>query len=185
MKTSLIRTIFLSLLFVVAPAGLVAQQQGAIDPAQLPPEAQELIAELQQLQVRLQPIQQEAMQDPEIQAAQQALGAEIQSVMVELDPETPERIERLRELMGEAQAAQAAQDQAAMAELVAEGRALEQELQAAQAEAIQTPEIAPRVEAFEARLLERMLEVDPQAGSLIERARELDARLAEFFSDQP
>lgn len=185
MKTTLIRTILLALLFVVAPAGLVAQQQGAMDPAQLPPEAQELIVELQQLQVKLQPIQQEAMQDPEIQAAQQALGVEIQAAMVEVDPQTPERIERLQELMGEAQAAQAAQDEAAMAQLVAEGRELEQQLQATQAAAIQDPEIAPRVEAFEARLLERMLEVDPEAGSLIERAKELDARLGEFLGGRP
>lgn len=181
MKTNLIRTTLLAALFVVAPAGLEAQQQGPIDPAQLPPEAQELIAELQQIQTTLQPIQQEAMQDPEIQASQQALGEEIQAVMTEVDPQTPERMARLQELMGRAQAAQAAQDEAAMAEIVTEARGLEQELQAAQQQAIQSPEIAPQVEAFEAKLLARMMEVDPEAETLIERAKELDEKLGAFL----
>lgn len=181
MNTSIIRSILFALLFVAAPAGLVAQQQGAIDPAQLPPEAQELITEIQQLQEQLQPIQEEAFQDPEIQAAQQALGAEIQEAMVEVDPATPQRMERLQELMVQAQAAQAAQDQEAMTEIVTEARGLEQELQAAQAAVLQSSEIAPQVEAFEAKLLERMIEVDPEAESMIERAQELDARLAAFL----
>lgn len=178
MRTKLVRATFLSLLFLAAPLGLFAQQQGTIDPAQIPPEAQELIGELQQLQTRLQPIQQEALQDPEIQAAQQALGAEIQEAMAEADPSTPEKMQRLQELMVQAQAAQAEQDAAAMNEIVTEARALEQELQAAQAAAIESPELAPRVEAFEDRLLERMVEVDPEAESLLDRVQELNARLA-------
>lgn len=178
MRTKLVRTTFLSLLLLAAPLGLFAQQQGAVDPAQLPPEAQELIGELQQLQARLQPIQQQALQDPEIQAAQQALGAEIQEAMVEVDPETPEKMERLQELMVQAQAAQAEEESAAMTEIVSEARALEQQLQAAQAAAIQSPELAPRVEAFQDRLLERMVEVDPEAEALLDRAQELNARLA-------
>lgn len=182
MRTSLFSTIFLSFLFAMAPTGLVAQQEGAIDPSQLPPEAQALIAEMQELQSELQPIQQEAMQDPEIQAAQRDLGARIQTAMVEADPATPARLERLEELMAEAQAARAAQDQAAMTEIVTEARGLEQQLQAAQAAVIQSPEIAPQVEAFEARLLERMTEIDPDAGAMIERARELDAKLGEFLT---
>lgn len=177
MRTSLVSTIFLSFLVALAPAGLAAQQQGAIDPAQLPAEAQELIAEMQQLQTELQPIQQQAMQDPEVQAAQQALGADIQAAMIEVDPSTPERLERLQELMAQAQSARAGQDEAAMAQIVAEAQALEQQLQATQAAAIQTDEIAPRVQAFEAKLLETMVAVDPEAASMIERARELDARL--------
>lgn len=178
MRMTLIRATFLSLLFAMVPLGLFAQQQDAIDPEQLPPEAQELITELQQLQAQLQPIQQQVLQDPEIQTAQQTLAADIQEAMAEMDPSTPERLERLQELMTQAQAAQEEQDATAMGEIVAEARALEEQLQAAQAAAIESPEIAPRVEEFEARILEKMVEVDPEAESMIERAQELDAKLA-------
>lgn len=172
------RSILFSALVLVVPAGLVAQQQGAIDPAQLPPEAQEMITELQQIQATLQPIHQEAMQHPEIQAAQQELGAEIQSAMVEVDPETPERMARLQALMQEGQAAQQEEDRAKLNEIAAEAQVIEQQLQAAEAAAIQKPEIAPKVEAFQEDLLEKMVEINPETETLIERARELDARLS-------
>lgn len=178
MRMSFIRTVLFSALFVIAPAGLVAQQQGGIDPTQLPPEAQEMIAELQEVQAALQPIHQQAMQDPEVQALQQSLSADIRDKMTELAPSTPDRMARLQALMQQGQAAQAEQDQAALAEIATEARAIEQELQAAQVEALQSPEIAPRVEAFEAELLEKMQEIDPETDALIERAQELDAKLA-------
>lgn len=177
-RMSFIRTVLFSAVFVVAPAGLVAQQQGGVDAAQLPPEAQELITELQEVQASLQPIHQQAMQDPEVQASQQSLSADIRDKMTELAPSTPDRMARLQELMQQGQAAQAEQDQAAVAEIAAEAQAIEQELQATQVEALQSPEIAPRVEAFEAELLETMQAIDPETDSLIERAQELDARLA-------
>lgn len=177
MRTTLIRATFFSLLFAALPAGLTAQQ-GGIDPAQLPPEAQELISELQRLQAQLQPIQQEAFEDPAIQAAQQALAADVQEAMAVVDPATPERMERLEALVAQAQVAQAEQDAAAMNEIVTEARGIEEQLQATQQAAIESAEIAPLLEAFEAQLLERMMEVDPNVESLIDRARELDARLA-------
>lgn len=178
MRMSLIRTVILSALFVVIPAGLVAQQQGGIDPTQLPPEAQELIAELQQIQSELQPIHQQAMQDPEVQALQQSLSADIQAKMAELDPSTPDRMARLQELMQQGQAAQAEQDQAALTEIATEAQSVQQELQVAQMAALQSEEIAPRVDAFEAELLAKMREIDPAAEALLERAQELDAELA-------
>lgn len=177
-RMSFIRTVLFSALFAIAPAGLVAQQQGGIDPTQLPPEAQEMIAELQEVQAALQPIHQQAIQDPEVQALQQSLSADIRDKMTELAPSTPDRMARLQALMQQGQAAQAEQDQAALAEIATEARAIEQELQATQVEALQSPEIAPRVAAFEAELLEKMQEIDPQTDALIERAEELDAELA-------
>lgn len=178
MRTRGIRTAFIFSTFLVAPAALSAQEQDAAAPPQLPPEAQEMIAELQQVQATLQPIQEQALQHPEIQAAQQELGAEIRAAMAEVDPSTPERMAHFEELIERGQAAQAAQDDAALTEIAAEAQEVQAELRAAEAAAIQRPEIAPRLEAFQAKLLERMIEVDPQAESLLERARELDAALS-------
>lgn len=156
-----------------APAALMAQQPGAIDP-----EAQELFAELQEIQTELEPIQQEALSDPEIQAAQEALSSRIQQVMATVDPATPERIERLQSLMAEAEAAQAEEDEQSMMEIVAEAQQIEQSLQAAQAQAIQSPDLQPEVQGFQETLQEKMLEIDPAAEQLIERAQEIDQRLA-------
>lgn len=173
-----IRAVLLSLVLVAAAAALAGQQNGAFDPAQVPPEAQELLVELQQLQARLQPIHQEALRHPELQAARAELTAKIGAAMTEADPSTPERMARLQTLIDRGKAAEAAQDEAALNEIAAEAREIEQRLQAAQLAAIQRPDIAPGIEAFQEKLMERMLEVDPEAAALIERARELDARLA-------
>lgn len=184
MTNRFVRTALVGLVWLGVPTGLLAQQGGGEAP-QLPPGAQELITELQQVQARLEPIQQQALGDPEVQAAQQRLGEQVQAAMEEVDPATPDRIERLQALMGRAQAAQAEQDQEAMSAIVTEAQGIERQLQATQAQAIERPDIAPGVEAFQAQLLQKMVEVDPEAASLMERAQELDAQLGELFGQRP
>lgn len=175
MRSILSRIGVAALVAVLVPAAASAQQA---DPTQLPPEAQELIAELQQLQAQIQPIQQQALQDSAIQAVQEQLGKDVQAAMAEQDPEVPAHIERLEEVIVSAQAAQAAADEARMAALVAEARQIEQRLQEAQMKALELPEIAPRVEAFQKQLQAKMVEVEPEAESLLERFEELNDRLA-------
>ena len=174
----------LALLAALAPAGLMAQE-GVVTPAQLPPEAQELIAELQQIQADLAPIQQRAFQDQELAAEQQALAADIETRMVEADPSVPAQVERLRALMAGARDAQEAGDQERMNEVVTEARHIEQRLQSAQAAALQHPDIAPRLEAFQSHLQERMVEVDPAAATLLARAKEIDRRLTDLLDEGP
>lgn len=170
------------LVLALVPAGLVGQEEGERSSPELPPEAMQLIAELQQVQAELEPIQQEALTDPALQAAGEALAADVQEAMTDVDPETPERMERLQALMGEAQAAQAEQDADRMSEIVMEARGIEERLQAVQAQAVQRPEIATRIEEFQGRLEARMIEVDPDAGPLLERARDLNQRLAALLT---
>ena len=178
MGTNRSRALLLSLLLVGVPAAVAAQQEGTFDPAQVPPEAQALFTELQRVQAKLQPIHQEALRHPELQAAQAELTAKIGAAMTQADPATPERMARLQTLIEHGQAAEAAQDEAALKAIAAEAREIQERLQAAQLAAIQGPEIAPDLEAFKAKLVERMMEVDPEAATLIERAQALDARLA-------
>lgn len=177
LRFNLTRTIVAALALAVVPAGAQAQEPGGVDPSQLPPEVQEAIMELQQLQAQLQPIQQQAMADPEIQAEQQELGTQIQTAMAEADPEVPQHMARLQELAGDAEAAQAGEDQARMAAILEEAQVIEMQLNQAQQEALQRPEIAPRVEAFQQKVQARMVEVDPNAGALIERMDELQTQL--------
>ena len=108
-----------------APATLSAQQQ-------LPPEVQEWAIELQELQSQLQPLQEQALQEPEIQAEQASVVEALFETMVASNPETAERIERLEELMQEAQSAQEAGDAERIAQLSAEAAELQPQIQAAQ-----------------------------------------------------
>ena len=105
MRLNLTRTIVAALALAIAPAAAQAQQPGGLDPSQLPPEVQQAIMELQQIQAQLQPIQQQAMADPAIQAEQQELGTQIQTAMAEADPEVPQHMARLQELAGDAEQA--------------------------------------------------------------------------------
>jgi len=172
------------LALVLSPLGLAAQEEDAPAAPAMPPEAEELIVELQQVQMELEPIQQQALSDPDLQAAGEALAAVVQDAMEDVDPSTPERMDRLQTLMTEAEAAQTDQDEARMREIVTEARQIEQQLQTVQAQAVQRPEIAARVEEFQDRLQAKMIEVDPEAEPLMERARELNERLAALLASQ-
>lgn len=164
-----------------APATLSAQQQQQ----QLPPEVQEWAIELQELQSQLQPLQEQALQEPEIQAEQASVVEALFETMVASNPETAQRIERLEGLMQEAQAAQEAGDAERIAQLSAEAAELQPQIQAAQAEALSHPDVQPRVAAFQQKLNARVVEIDPAAEQVIERIAELDARIAAAMQGTP
>ena len=184
MRFDFTRTIVAALIAVAAPVALQAQTPGALDPNQLPPEVQQAIMELQQIQAQLQPIQEQVLADPEIQAEQAALGEEIQSAMTQADPSVPRHMARLQELAGAAEAAQSEQDQAKMTEIIEEAQGLEMQLQQAQQQALQRPEIAPRIDAFQEKVESRMLAVNPEAGALMERLDELQTQLMAMMVQQ-
>lgn len=174
----------LALAAAMAPVGLAGQGEGALAPAQLPPEAQELLAEAQQIQSELAPIQQQAVQNPELAAEQESLAEEIRSVMVDTDPSVAEKMERLQVLMDEARQAREAGDNDRMREVVAEAQIIEQSLKTTQAAALGHPEIAPRVEQFQANLKQAMVELNPEAGALLERAEEIEQRLVALLDGE-
>jgi hypothetical protein len=171
------RSLTFSLVLALAPVTLHAQQPGAMDPSQLPPDVQEVFAELKQVQSQIEPIQQEALADPELQAEQAALGEQIQTAMADVNPDMPQQMQRLQELAAEAESAQSEQDQARIGEILTEARDIEVALQDAQAQALQRPDLAPRVQAFQQKVQAKMVEVDPAANDLIQRMGELESRL--------
>ena len=80
---------------------------------------------------------------------------------------------------GAAQAQQALND-------VAQGalNAAQDAVQQAQQQALQRPEIAPRIEAFQEKIEARMLAVNPEAGALMERLGELQTQLMAMMVQQ-
>lgn len=167
---------------LLVPAGLAAQQE-QMPPPDFPPEVQEWIQEIEQIQTRLAPIQQEALQDEEIQAQQQTLGAEVEEAMEAIDPEIAVLGDRMEELSVEAQAAQEAGEMEELQGLAQEANQIQQRVQMVQAQALEQPELAAKVEAFQENLQAKMIETDPEAEELLERFEELASRIEEAMED--
>jgi chromosome segregation ATPase len=167
--------VLLALLLV--PVGLRAQQGQPAEQEPLPAEAQALALEIEQIHARLEPVQDQALADPEIRAAREALSGTIASAIERLDPGLADHLARYSALEGEVAEAQAAGDQARIREIFDEAALIERRYEAVQASALSQPEVAVRVQRFQARLLAKMTELEPQAGALVERLEELDTRL--------
>lgn len=159
----------------MAPTALTAQAE------QLPVEARELVVEMQQIQAQLAPVQQQALAGAGIQQAQQELGGFLGQAMLEIAPESRVDMERLAALRMEAQTAQAAEDQERLGSITAEAQELAQRLEAAQQQAMQLPAVQAQLEAFQTRLEQKMVEIDPEVAPLIERHREIQGELMDIL----
>lgn len=162
---------------VVAPSSLAAQAEPAAQAAGTAEAAAAQPAppsELQQVTARLGQIQQRAMQDPQIQSASQELNATIQAAMGRLDANYATMAERAVTLKADVAAAQAAEDNARLHELAAEAKELQAGIAAARDKAMADPEVKEKVEAFKVRLFEKMVELDPEAQTLVQRLTELN-----------
>jgi DNA-binding transcriptional regulator YbjK len=166
----------LALTLLAVPAHVVAQDP-VVDPEQQ--QVQDWLAELQQIQQRLAPLQARALEDPEIQASHQALEEMVRSALREEHPQFEEHIERIEALEQEAREAQQAGDEQRLQELAGEHQQIQAELMGMQAQVLERPEVAARVEQFDTALRSHMAELDPEAPAMLERYEELQARLSE------
>jgi hypothetical protein len=171
----------LTLMLLVAPASLRAQIPGG--PAAPSPEVQGWIAELQDLQARLGPIQREALQDESLRAAQMEVSEMVQQAVAE-DPALADLPARAADIQARADAAVQDGNEAQLQAVMAEAQQLEQRLAMAQNAALERPEIAARMEAFQARLQGRMIQIEPEAEVLIQRFEELQMRVAQAMARQ-
>jgi hypothetical protein len=175
MHTTKIRSLLMLLALLSAPAALAAQQ-----PAPMPqptPEVQGWIAEIQQIEQRLGPIQARAMEDPALQQAHVALNEAIVTALRQAGPETEADLRRVETIQPELRAAQENGDQAQVQRLVMEAQQLQQRLAQAQMQVMQQPQIATEAEAFQTRLQARMIEVEPEAGALLDRFTTLQTQI--------
>lgn len=97
--------------------------------------------------------------------------------MLAVDPGVDEAMQRLDAMAEEARAAQAQQDTAAMRRLLIEGQRMHQQIQSAQAQAIQREDVAKRIEEYRDDLLAAMKKHDPRTEELIHRMEDLTERL--------
>ncbi len=151
-----------------APAG-----QETIPPQQpMNPELMAQVMEVQQLQAELEPIQMQALEDEALASRLAELQGRIEAAM---RAENGPMIDRMVALQGEIAAAQQTADQEAMQGLMMEAQTLQPQLQALQQSVMQRPEIRESVESFEAAHRARMIEIDPEAGEMLDRMDELMA----------
>lgn len=180
-QTKIFMTIALTLL-VGAAACDEAQEGESAEPGsaqpgmqqEMDPEAMGQMIEIQQIQQRLEPISQQALQDEELTAEMLAIQTRMQNAMREEDAELADRMESVRE---ELVAAQQAGDQERVQEIMSNSQALQTEFQALQAKVFERPEIRESIDDFEAKHRERMIEIDPEAEPLLDRLDELVAGL--------
>lgn len=171
------RTVPVALLaLAIAPGVLMSQDPGSA-PTGLPQELQELVVEMQQIEAELAPVQEEALQDAELREQQQRVSTAVQTTMLQLDPTLPERTERFGQLQDEARVAQEAGDVQRIAELSMEAQEIQQHLGTLQAQAMQSPEVAPELESFQSRLMARMIEIQPETERWIQRLEQLQQQV--------
>lgn len=142
-----------------------------------PPEVQRLIQEIQQIQAELEPVQQQALQDPAIQQEQKAVSDAVREAMVAADPANAQKLDRMEAIIAEARTAQAAGDSSKVAELTREAADLQPQVEAAQAAALAQPEIEARIAKFQENLRAKMIQLHPPAKERIERLETLSEQL--------
>jgi hypothetical protein len=175
------RALLVAFLGLALPATLAAQQRAAAPMQQQAgpneQQVQQWVTELRQLHGKLEEIQDRAMQDPQLQAAQARLGEEIKVAMEKADPQLPATMQRMSVLEAEAIKAQQGGDEAKLRQLAQEAQGLQVRFVETQAQVFQQPAMAAKLEAFQQRLETRMAQVDPQAPTMIRRFQELEGRL--------
>jgi hypothetical protein len=147
----------------------------ALPQQQMDPEAMALMTEAQQIQQQLQPIQQQAMQDEALAGRLADLQTRIEAAMRE---ENPDVFEQMEAFEADFMAAQEAGDQERAQAIAMEAQGTQQEIQSLQQTVLERPEIREPIEAFEEAQRARMIEIDPEAGELMDRMDEILAEMA-------
>lgn len=180
---SLKRSLLVALGVAILPSGLVAQQKApaparaqAASPAAAPSmdDARGWVQELQQIQAKLKPAHDKAMQDPKLQAFRRELDAAVEAHIRAAEPKLVARAEAIDKA---GLAAHKAGDAAKVQQLATEARQIAVELMGAQREALRAPAIAEKAEAFQQGLEVKMIAVEPATKPLIARYKELGERL--------
>lgn len=177
--------IFRSFLAAASCIALFGSAATAQQNQQVPPEIQEALTEYQQVQQQINALQTAALeQNPALQAEQESLQESVEAVMVEIEPEAEQKLDRMDELQAEMTEAQQSQDQAQMRSVMMEAQQLQQELAQVQEQAMQQEPVAEQAEAFRDNLVATMIEVDPRAEELLDRRDELTETLQAAMGQQ-
>lgn len=152
-----------------------ADQSEAVPSAE--PDVEAWLTEYEGIHRQLQGIQQKALEDPDLTAAQIALGDQIRTAMEAEDPTIADHLKRAETLEVELQTAQQTGNAQRLEELLAEAQSIEEHFFTVQQVVVAKADIATAIGAFQTRLEQKMTEVDPTAPTLIARFKELELKL--------
>jgi hypothetical protein len=158
-----------ALLLLLMPVAAAAQQQEDQDQA--------WAMELQQIHVRLQALQERALEAEDLRQQRDETTALLRAVMVEIDPEVGPALDRLEAMMDEVLEAQDAGDVQRIVALSEEAQSIQPRIARAQAQAVQREDVREQIESFQQNLRARMIQMDGDAEALLARALELEQRL--------
>lgn len=152
-----------------------AMDQGAPGaPGEIDPEMMALMTEAQELQTRIAPARDQALEDPDLSSRLDDLQDRITEA---LEESSGDLVLEMDGLESEFESAQASGDEGRMQEIAMRAQVIQMELQSAQQEIIERPEIREDIEAFEARHRELMIEMDPDLEEALDRLEEIMERL--------
>jgi uncharacterized phage infection (PIP) family protein YhgE len=178
-KNSRFTTAALIALAIAAGPSIASAQQAAAPSPELQRQVQGWLAEMQQIHGQLQELQNRALQDPQLSAAQASVGENLRNAMQQVDPSIQQGIQRLEAINAEAVTAREAGDNAKLQQLGTEVQQIELRFRAAQQQALQAqPQLATQMQNFQTSLEAKMAQMDPGAEQLIARFQELQTRLA-------
>lgn len=132
-----------------------------------------LMLEMNQLQQRLEPIRQRAMQDEELVRHAEELRARLDSTLRDENAELLERMEALRTSFI---AAREAGDAERADEIGRQAQDAQAEIEARQQGILDRPEIRAAIEAFQEAQRAKMIEIDPDAREMLARLEEIGAQ---------
>lgn len=157
------------------PGAAAPPDQAAPGAAQgIDPDLMQLMTEAQELQTRIAPVRDQALDDPELASQLTELQERIEAALRETSGELMDQMDGLE---AEFESAQAAGDEERMQEIAMQAQMVQMQIQSAQEEILDRQEIRDDIDAFEARHREAMLEIEPQLEEALDRLEEIMEQL--------
>jgi len=184
------RAATLAVTALAVPAALIAQARPTTVRPSTPSataaaEARTWVNELQRISARLQAAHNRAMQDVQLRTAYESMSRDVKAAMQRHDPGLDPLATRVRAIQVEGADAQQRGDRTKLRQLNAELSQIQARFMAAQQAVMRQPAIAQRARTLEELLHTRMLQVEPETDRLMERGKELQARLARTARPAP
>ncbi|HEU4559102.1 MAG TPA: hypothetical protein VFS20_14675 [Longimicrobium sp.] len=171
MRNPTVRAAALAAALLALPAAAHAQVQA--QPTSTQTAAAPAQNEAAQLQQRIAALQQQAMQDPALKAAEDNVGTVLQAAMERLDPAAHQKSARAEAMKAEIVAARAANDVARLNQLARESDELTAYFNALRPRAMAQPEVQAARQAYIEKMFERMKQIDPNVQQYVDRLAEL------------
>lgn len=141
--------------------------------------------ELQGISNHLRRVHDQALRDPALAQAREQLMASIQRAMDAADPELPRLAARVQRMPAEIASARQRGDNDRIPALERELAQIQARFVRVRADVLRQPDIARQAHAYEERLRQRMIQIEPLTENLLARTDQLQRLLQSAISPSP